>query len=425
MNTFAQQPPPWLTAVLALIAILPHGSAQAAAGEPSFAGFDRRARVGEQLNVVFFGASLTWGANATDPQLTSYRALVGRHLEEHYPKAHFRFWDAAIGGTGSQLGVFRLDRDVLRRKPDLVFLDFSANDDIGSADPETLASYEAILRRIIAEAKCPVVQVIFPFKWNVEHGKLEEMKRRTAHLKLSRTYGTGVSDGIAFCQAQVAAGVTTVAKIWPVDGAHPCDAGYALFATVVWDEFQQAIREKRVCRAPAKMVYPDTYMHSARVRLSSLAPLPPGWTVKSPHLTSAWFDALMSRWLDDVTIATRKDNAAPLRLKFRGSMVMLFGEATPKTGRFRIELDGQPAARPSSKADDADRFEFNPGRIAKLCKGNTHLTELIAAGLDPQVEHTLILTPIWQDAEDEELRIESVCVAGGEATVDIQPNTNQ
>ncbi|MGB2998239.1 MAG: hypothetical protein WBC59_06340, partial [Phycisphaerae bacterium] len=32
---------------------------------PSFADFDRRAQQGERLNVVFFGASLTWGANAS------------------------------------------------------------------------------------------------------------------------------------------------------------------------------------------------------------------------------------------------------------------------------------------------------------------------------------------------------------------------
>src|SRR5262249_6549231 len=96
--------------------------------EPSFSAFDIRARAGERLNVVFFGASLTWGANASDPQLTSFRGLMAERLEQAYPQARFKFWDAAIGGTGSQLGIFRLERDVLRRQPDLVFLDFSAND---------------------------------------------------------------------------------------------------------------------------------------------------------------------------------------------------------------------------------------------------------------------------------------------------------
>ena len=47
---------------------------------PRFAHFDMRARKGKRLNVVFFGASLTWGANATDQGLTSYRAVVADAL---------------------------------------------------------------------------------------------------------------------------------------------------------------------------------------------------------------------------------------------------------------------------------------------------------------------------------------------------------
>lgn len=143
----------------------------------SFAAFDSQARPGKKLNVVFFGASLTWGANASNPQLTSYHANVSRKLEAAYPKAHFHFWDAAIGGTGSQLGVFRLDRDVFSRKPDLVFLDFSANDDIYATDPQSLAAYESLVRRIVMKG-VPVVQVIFPFQWNIKSGEMAKVKWR-------------------------------------------------------------------------------------------------------------------------------------------------------------------------------------------------------------------------------------------------------
>ena len=99
------------------------------------------------MSVVFFGGSLTWGANASDPQRTSYRALMGDYLRAKYPKTPFVFHDAAIGGTGSKLGMFRLERDVLSRKPDLVFLDFSANDDQVGTDIQTLASYEGAAAR--------------------------------------------------------------------------------------------------------------------------------------------------------------------------------------------------------------------------------------------------------------------------------------
>ena len=214
-----------------------------AADGPSFADFDRRARAGERLTVVFFGASLTWGANATDPGLTSYRAIVGQRLTQDYPQAHFTFRDGAIGGTGSQLGVFRLDRDVLRHRPDLVFLDFSANDNIYADDDETLASYEAIVRRILLEAKCPVVQVIFPFKWDAAAGKLPGMKRRGAHYAIAKAYNTAVGDAIALVVDRVRAGQTTLDAIWPADGVHPGDAGYSLFADAACDAFHEAVQD--------------------------------------------------------------------------------------------------------------------------------------------------------------------------------------
>ena len=163
----------------------------------SFADLDRRGKAGEPLTVVFFGASLTWGANATDQAHTSYRAVVADLLAKRYPKAPIRCHDAAIGGTGSQLGIFRVERDVLSRKPDLVFLDFSANDDINSDDPETLGSYEAIVRRLVTEAKVPVVQVAFPFQWNIGRDLLPKMKRRLAHRAIAEAYGSGWGDAVA------------------------------------------------------------------------------------------------------------------------------------------------------------------------------------------------------------------------------------
>jgi len=134
-------------------------------------------------------------------------------FEQHYPAAHFRFRDSAIGGTGSQLGAFRLHRDVLAHRPDLVFVDFTANDDINSADPETLASYESILRRL-ATAGIPVVQVAFPFKWDIDTAKLPNMKRLVAHRALADTYGNGWGDAVTrICQA-VDAGRLTREALW-------------------------------------------------------------------------------------------------------------------------------------------------------------------------------------------------------------------
>jgi lysophospholipase L1-like esterase len=400
-------------------------AAQEEARTASFAAFNRRAQDGERLNVVFFGASLTWGANASDPMLTSYRANVANYLAERYPKAHFRFWDAAIGGTGSQLGVFRVERDVLNRKPDLVFLDFSANDDINSADPETMASYEAVVRRLLQDGRCPVLIVMFPFKWDITRGNTEGMLGRDGHLEIARAYNTPVGDAVARAQQLVAEGKVTPDAIFNIDSVHPGDLGYRLFADAATAAFDQAVATGAVCRVPDDMLHANTYMTQRRVRISTLPRLPDGWHIEPASRVAAWFDGLPSRWLDDVVVA-RKRSAAPeeagqpakpkapasLVVKVKASMVMLFGEETLKSGRYRVYIDGDLVVRRVGK--EARRvFEFEAS--ARRFGGNRQHAQVVVTGMDPHTEHTLEIEPVLENEGEEELRLESICVAGGEA----------
>jgi lysophospholipase L1-like esterase len=366
-----------------------------------FARFDRRAHEGETLNVVFFGGSLTWGARATDPQISSYRAVVGDKLRQAYPKAQFWFWDAAIGGTGSQLGVFRLQRDVFARRPDLVFLDFTVND--GPFDPVTddkLASYESVVRRLLTECGAPVVQMILAVKQDVTPGgKVRPLD--PFHKKISEAYNTALGDAISWMSAKVAAGQANPDALWPYppDGTHPGNLGYALYAEAAWAAYQDAVRRCLVAHVPEKMLHPDTYMTWRRQRLSQTAPLPAGWKVGLPTPQGVAFDFYMSRWLDDVTIAS--PGAAPFSIPFRGSKAILFGEASMTSGKFLARIDGKPAV--TSQAPDGVYNAF-------FKEGHMWLIRLLADNLDPAQDHVLEIVP--QLDPGGELRIESLCSAG-------------
>lgn len=101
--------------------------------------FFAQAKAGGKLTVAYFGGSIT-AANGWRPQTTAW-------LRQHYPKAQVIEVDAAIGGTGSDLGVFRLQQDVLDHRPDLVFVEFAVND--GGAPPEQIyRCMEGIVRQI-------------------------------------------------------------------------------------------------------------------------------------------------------------------------------------------------------------------------------------------------------------------------------------
>jgi hypothetical protein len=101
--------------------------------------FFAKAKADGKLTLAYFGGSIT-AANGWRPQTTAW-------LRQHYPKAEVTEIDAAIGGTGSDLGVFRLGHDVLAYRPDLVFVEFAVND--GGAPPEQIyRCMEGIVRQI-------------------------------------------------------------------------------------------------------------------------------------------------------------------------------------------------------------------------------------------------------------------------------------
>jgi hypothetical protein len=132
-------------------------------------------------------------------------------------------------------------------------------------------------------------------------------------------------------------------------------------------------------------------------RLAASSSLPEGWLAGKPHRNAVAFDFVCSRWMDDLVIAG--PGAAALRLKVQACDVMLFGEMTKKSGSFEVRIDGG-----------------EPKTYAANCgDGNMRLVQMIAEGLDPKREHEIEVTPVLKPGE--ELRIESVCAAGGPATV--------
>ena len=100
-----------------------------------------------KLTLGFFGGSITDGAGASDTEKTSWRGAVTDWFRERYPDHEINALQGAIGGTGSEMGMFRLDRDLLSGKPDLVFIEFSVND-AGTDYNEILTNAETILRKI-------------------------------------------------------------------------------------------------------------------------------------------------------------------------------------------------------------------------------------------------------------------------------------
>lgn len=377
----------------------------------SLSSFHRRALRGERLNVVFLGGSLTWGANASDPQRTSWRGLMMSYLLEKYPGASFVFTDAAIGGTGSSLALFRIDRDVLPRKPDLIFLDFTVNDNANGKDSQSLASYERVLRDLLTSGSA-VFPVLLCFRDHVSNPDSPVPARHKAHLDLAAAYRLPAANVLATLRGAVRAGSADPKVLWAFakDSSHPDDPGYAAMFEAIRAAYETAISSKTAPQIPGVPFFPDLYTHRQRQLLVS-QPLPKGWSREKTRRTSLWFDGLSSRWMDDVAAARKSDGAppAPLEISFRGSMVALFGERDSLSAPFRVWVDGKSLPSKSGELWRSDTRNMN-------ASGNGQLFSWVVLTRDlPDGPHTLKIEPDFSGATDgAELRIESVCSAGRE-----------
>jgi len=130
-------------------------------------------KAGRPVTVAYFGGSIT--------AASGYRVQVTRWFREHFPKAEVREVNAAIGGTGSDLGAFRCGVDVAAHDPDLVFVEFNIND--GSpVDDFHKATMEGIVRQLWASRSKPEIVFLYTTSRTLH-------ERRGSHPAVARHYG--------------------------------------------------------------------------------------------------------------------------------------------------------------------------------------------------------------------------------------------
>ncbi|MDE6273560.1 MAG: hypothetical protein K2L87_00740 [Clostridiales bacterium] len=106
---------------------------------------------GEDIKVLFYGDSITVGANSSEyigiaPHAESYANMVKSYMKARFPKANIEFKNNAVGGTDSNWGIDRetgiagidnivpdekgqhFQKRVLDVNPDLLFIAYGMND---------------------------------------------------------------------------------------------------------------------------------------------------------------------------------------------------------------------------------------------------------------------------------------------------------
>lgn len=177
-----------------------------------------RGAAGEKLTVGFLGGSITQGSFSSTPE-TCYAYLVYKWWAERF--SDVRYINAGIGGTTSQFGVARVGEDLLRYQPDVVFIEFSVNDD---NTPHFMETYEGLVRQVLKSGAAVVLihNVCYDTGFSAEE----------IHLRIGKHYDLPCVSIKASVYPEIAAGRIPNRKITP-DDLHPNDAGHALVADAV------------------------------------------------------------------------------------------------------------------------------------------------------------------------------------------------
>ncbi len=315
------------------------------AGLPNF-----RAKVeaGQSLKVAFLGGSIT---AAPGWRVQSREWLAGK-----YPDAKFEEINAAIGGTGSDLGVFRLHNDVLRHDPDLLFVEFAVND--GGASPVQIQkAMEGIVRqtwRTIPDCDiCFVYTLSEPMLPQIRSGKMQRsasaMEDVANHYQIpSIHFGAKVIEleksGELVFKAPRPENIKDARPIvFSTDGVHPhVETGHLLYTQAIqlaWPTLWSAGETA----APHKLSEPlrrDNWEAAQQVPITP-AMLRGNWKQLSEDNT------LAKRFQRNMPELWQAEAAgAALEFAFDGSTAAIFDLVGPDGGEVAVTLDDrEPVTR--------------------------------------------------------------------------------
>ncbi len=335
----------------------------------------------EDLKIAYFGGSIT----AAD----GWRVQTLSKFNEQYPDSTFTEINAAIGGTGSDLGVYRQEFDVLRHNPDLVFVEFCVND--GGASPENIwRQMEGIVRQIWRHDLETDIVFVYTFRVGHENYYLSGNCPRSvsAMEQIADFYGIPSLDfNIPVVQLHEKDKLTYQADsaeagklLFSTDGVHPLKEGHEIYADVVCSAFR-AMRAKN-----AVSPYPDSKARQAKLEnvfvadnyeSAKLVPiresqLSGDWSVLSDDSPLAW----IKNRLGDLVYESDTPGSK-LTFKFKGSQVAIYDVLGPNGGQVWITLDGQ-------KRGPIARFD-------SYCTYHRLATLVLGGGLDPNVEHIVVV----------------------------------
>ncbi len=215
-----------------------------------------RAKNGEDVTLAYIGGSITQGAGAAPLNTECYAYKSYQLFKEKFGKGNnVHLIKAGVGGTPSELGMIRFERDVLRDytvKPDIIIIEFAVNDE---GDETKGDCYESLVRKALNLPYKPAVILLFSVFANDEN--LQERM-----IPIGNNYNlpmSSIKNAVTpqFYKEYGAGKVLTKNQFF-YDIYHPSNAGHTIMSDCIMYLMEQAANIENTSTANTDMPAPVT-----------------------------------------------------------------------------------------------------------------------------------------------------------------------
>jgi hypothetical protein len=317
-------------------------------GLPNFLS---RVRAGQSVRIAYLGGSITAQPGWRPKTLDWFRS--------QFPEADINEINAAIGGTGSDLGVFRLKQDVLDHRPHLLFVEFAVND--GGAPVHRIhQAMEGIVRQTLKADPttdiCFVYTLVGGWTQTLREGKFPQaasaMEAIADHYGIPSIHmGLGVArlEGEGKLIFKGDKPKTEAEKqalgdkiLFSPDNVHPyTDTGHELYLQAVIRSMDQIDQIGRT-GTPAPHALPTPFVtdnwEAAKMVSLSRASLSPEWKKLDPvtHDLAGRFQTRMPE------MYFTNQPGATITIRFKGTSLGIYDLLGPDCGQVKVTVDHGP-----------------------------------------------------------------------------------
>lgn len=306
-------------------------------------------KAGKEVRVGYLGGSIT--------EANGWRPKTMEWFRKQYPASNMVEINAAIGGTGSDLGVYRVRQDVLDHKPDLLFVEFAVNDG-GAPTERILKAMEGIVRQTwkanAATDICFVYTLTEGMLGDLEGGKFPHaasvMEQIADHyaipsvhmgLEVAHLHQAGkllFTGPLPKTDAERAAQSGKI--VFSGDGVHPYpETGHQLYLECIERSMAKIapMGKPGRHRLPAPLL-PDNWERAKLVPLSAVT-LSAGWQKLDPATDPR--AKQFQRRLPELWKTNKPGETITLR--FKGTALLLYDLLGPDCGQVSVQFDDKPA----------------------------------------------------------------------------------